>query len=130
MILANAVDKFKSGTPHAAVLLNRAIETIVLLLTPITPHLCEELAEKMGYKESIAKANWPFYSEEALVQDTVTIVAQVNGKVRGEFVVAVNAVEADLRPLILSDARVKTYVDGKEIKKFIVIPNKLVSIVV
>lgn len=127
MILANAVDKYK-GTNAA--LLNKTIETIVLLLSPITPHLCEELFEKMGLKQSIANALWPAYSEEALKQDTVTIVAQVNGKVRGQFDVAANSTEADLRALVLSDDRIKSYVDGKEIKKFIVVPNKLVSIVV
>ena len=127
MILANAVDKYKGIN---ASLLNSAIETAVLLLSPITPHVCEELAAKMGYQQSIARVTWPSYSEEALKQDTVTIVAQINGKVRGEFVVAVNAVEADLRLLVLADARIKIYTDGKEIKKFIVVPNKLVSIVV
>ena len=127
MILANAVDKYKGIN---ASLLNSAIETAVLLLSPITPHVCEELSAKMGYQQSIARVTWPSYSEEALKQDTVTIVAQINGKVRGEFVVAVNAVEADLRLLVLADARIKIYTDGKAIKKFIVVPNKLVSIVV
>lgn len=127
MILANAIDKYKGAN---AALLNRAIETAVVLLSPIAPHLCEELAEKMVHQQSVAKAPWPSYSEEALKQDTVTIVVQVNGKVRGQFQVSMNAMEADLRALILSDERVKVYVEGKEIKKFIVVPNKLVSIVV
>ena len=84
----------------------------------------------MGHKQSIAQVSWPSYSEEALKQDSVMIVAQINGKVRGQFEVAVNASESDLRAIILSDERIKSYVDGKEIKKFIVVPNKLVSIVV
>ncbi|MBL8013673.1 MAG: leucine--tRNA ligase, partial [Candidatus Omnitrophica bacterium] len=127
MILANAVDKYK-GTNAA--LINKTIETIILLLSPITPHLCEELFERMGLKQSVAKALWPAYSEDALKQDTITIVAQVNGKVRGQFDVAANSTETDLRAMILSDDRIKAYIDGKEIKKFIVVPNKLVSIVV
>lgn len=84
----------------------------------------------MGLKQSVAKALWPAYSEDALKQDTITIVAQVNGKVRGQFDVAANSTETDLRAMILSDDRIKAYIDGKEIKKFIVVPNKLVSIVV
>ena len=127
MILANAVDKYK-GTN--APLLNSAIETAVMLLAPITPHVSEELAAKMGHQQSIAKVAWPSYSEEALKQDTVTIVAQINGKVRGQFEVAANLSEAELRALILPDERVRVYIEGKEIKKFIVVPNKLVSIVV
>ena len=127
MILANAIDKYK-GTN--VVLLNRAIETAVFLLSPIAPHFAEELAEKMGRKESVAKAAWPSYSEEALAQDVVTIVVQVNGKVRGQFEVAPNSTEADLRPIVLADERIQTWIAGKEIKKFIVVPNKLVSIVV
>ena len=134
MVLANAVDKYTNAPGDAAAkqpLLNKALETLVLLLAPFTPHLAEELWQGiMGRKESVAKADWPTYSEEALVQDKVTIVAQVNGKVRGQFEVAVNAAEADLRALVLADARVKSFIDGKEIKKFIVIPNKVVSIVV
>ncbi len=133
MVLSNAIDKYPtptSGETARQAVLNQSIETLILLLSPFAPHMTEELWEKMGRKQSIAKAVWPTYSEKALQQDSVTIVAQINGKVRGQFEVAVNASEADLRALILSDERVKSYVDGKEIKKFIVIPNKLVSIVV
>jgi leucyl-tRNA synthetase len=127
MILANAIDKYKEERTDQ---LNRTIETLVLLLSPFAPHMCEELWQKMGHKESIAKISWPEYSEKSLEQDTVTIVVQVNGKVRGQFNVAPNSTEAALRPLILADEKIKTYIEGKEIKKFIVVPNKIVSIVV
>ncbi len=133
MVLANAIDKYpyaQGSEPLRQVLLNKAIETLVLLIAPFAPHMAEELWQIMGHNETVAKAGWPAYSEDALKQDTVTIVAQINGKVRGQFEVALNAPEADLRALILSDDRVKVYVEGKEIKKFIVVPNKLVSIVV
>jgi leucyl-tRNA synthetase len=79
---------------------------------------------------SIAFESWPKFDEAALVTDTVRIAAQVNGKVRGEFMVPRNADEVTLRKIILADEGVQRHVAGKEIKKFIVIKNKLVSIVV
>ena len=80
--------------------------------------------------KSVAFVTWPQYSEDALKTDTVRIAAQVNGKVRGEFEVPRDADEAFLRPLVLADAGVQRHIAGKEIRKFIVIKNKLVSIVV
>jgi leucyl-tRNA synthetase len=133
MVLANAIDKYPlvaKGDNACQAVVNQAIETLVQLISPFAPHMAEELWEKMGHQVCVAKTAWPIYSEDALKQDSVTIVAQINGKVRGQYEVAVNSSEADLRALILSDERVKVYVEGKEIKKFIVVPNKLVSIVV
>jgi leucyl-tRNA synthetase len=80
--------------------------------------------------KSVAFVSWPKYSEAALKTDTVRIAAQVNGKVRGEFEVPRDADEAVLRPIVLADEGVQRHIAGKEIKKFIVIKNKLVSIVV
>ncbi len=133
MVLMNAVDKYKveAGNAHQRGLLNRAIETAVLLLGPFIPHAAEELWQMMGKSDrSIAHVAWPAYDEAALKTDTVRIAAQVNGKVRAEFEVPVDAEEAYLRPIVLAHEGVRRHVAGKEIKKFIVVKNKLVSIVV
>ncbi|MEI6438341.1 MAG: leucine--tRNA ligase [Candidatus Omnitrophota bacterium] len=133
MVLMNAVDKYQvpSGDARKAVLLNKAIETAVLLLAPFIPHAAEEMWSMAGKTDtSVAHVAWPTYDEKALVTDTVRIAAQVNGKVRGEFEVPRDADEAILRPIVLADEGVQRHVAGKEIKKFIVIKNKLVSIVV
>lgn len=133
MMLMNAVDKFKFTGNQAGKQqqLNGALETVVLLLAPFVPHVCEELWQLMGKtKVSVAFEPWPIYDEKALVTDTVRIAAQVNGKVRGEFVVPRDADEATLRPIVLAHEGVQRHVAGKDIKKFIVIKNKLVSIVV
>jgi len=134
MVLMNAVDKFQvpPGNDRKQALLNRAIETVVLLFAPFVPHVAEELWEMMGQhrQASIAFESWPRFDEAALVTDSVRIAAQVNGKVRGEFTVPRNADEATLRKIVLADEGVQRHVAGKEIKKFIVIKNKLVSIVV
>jgi leucyl-tRNA synthetase len=93
MVLMNAVDKFQvpTGDDRKQALLNRAIETVVLLLAPFVPHVAEELWEMLGKLRltSIAFEPWPTFDEAALVTDTVRIAAQVNGKVRGEFTVPV-----------------------------------------
>ncbi|MEI8011881.1 MAG: leucine--tRNA ligase [Candidatus Omnitrophota bacterium] len=133
MVLMNAVDryKFSGDIQYKQALLNEAIETAVLLLAPFIPHAAEELWQMMGKTAaSIAFILWPGYSEDALKTDTVRIAAQVNGKVRAEFVIPRDADEAFLRPLVLADEAVQRHIAGKEVRKFIVIPNKLVSIVV
>jgi leucyl-tRNA synthetase len=133
MVLMNAIDKysFPAGDARKACLFNRALETAVLLLAPFIPHAAEELWQMMGRKDaSVAHVSWPSFDEAALVTDTVRIAAQVNGKVRGEFEVPRDADESVLRAIILADEGVLRHTSGKEIKKFIIVKNKLVSLVV
>jgi leucyl-tRNA synthetase len=134
MVLANAIDKYSvdSGSPAGKqALLNRALKTAVLLLSPIAPHFCEELWQIMGGKEeSIIRAAWPSYKEEALKKSVVHLVVQINGKVRGHFDVPVDSSEEELKAVALADEKIKSYIGGKSIRKFIVVPNKLVNIVV
>ncbi len=128
MVLANAIDKYKQESTTA---LNQAIETLVLLLAPFAPHLCEELWQMMGKKdETVSKVAWPTFDEAALKQDQINYAVQINGKVRGQFIAPAGATQEQLRELCLRDANVMRYVEGATIKKFIVVPNKLVSIVV
>ncbi|OGX23655.1 MAG: leucine--tRNA ligase [Omnitrophica WOR_2 bacterium RIFCSPHIGHO2_02_FULL_48_11] len=132
MILLNAVDQYKADG-HSKVkqyYLNEAIKTLVLLLAPMTPHICEELWQMMGQKESIARVSWPSYNEAALEQDTAAIVVQINGKVRGKFDVPAAISEAELKKIILADAKIQQYIGGKAVQKYIIIPKKLVNIVI
>ncbi len=133
MILANKIEKYcvshegKINQP----LVNQAIQSLVLLLAPFAPHICEELWQKMGGKEeSIVKVDWPRYDEKALKSDVVSIVVQVNGKLRGKFDVAPDLKEESLKKIIFMDEKMKSYLAGKSVQKFIVVPNKLVNIVV
>ncbi|MDD3374297.1 MAG: leucine--tRNA ligase [Candidatus Omnitrophica bacterium] len=135
MILLNKIDQHVKGKKGADVVqpavLNKSIETVVLLLSPITPHLCEELWNKIGKKDkTISEIDWPTHDEKALIVDEVLVVAQVNGKLRGKFQVPVDADEATLRDIILSDEKIKEFIADKPIKRFIVVPNKIVNIVV
>ncbi len=131
MILANAIDKHKSGSPHAGAVVDQSVETLVLLLAPIAPHVCEEMWQMMGKNDpTISQVVWPGYDDDILIQSVVTMVVQVNGKVRGQFAIPADASEADIKAIVLADANVKKYVQNLPIKKFIVVPRKLVSIVV
>ena len=107
-----------------------AMESLTLLLAPIVPHFAEELWEALGHQTSVLLAPWPQYREEALEKDELLIVVQVNGKLRGRFQVATDTEEETIKELALNDDRVKKFIDGKAIKKIIVVKNKLVNVVV
>jgi len=107
-----------------------AYKTLILLLAPIAPHFCEELWQILGSKTSIAQAQWPQFDPKMLVEDTVTMVVQVNGKVRQRIDVPVDLSEDKLKEAALADEKIKTWLEGKPVKKFIVIPNKVINIVV
>lgn len=132
MILMNKLEKYNvENDPDKQSLLNDAIKMVVLLLSPMTPHICEELWQKMGLDEkTIAGVPWPVFDSKALVQDIVHMVVQINGKVRGKFDLPPDMSESQLKDAISRDAKIQKYLQGKPIKKFIVIPNKLVSIVI
>jgi leucyl-tRNA synthetase len=107
-----------------------AARNAVLLLSPAVPHIAEELWEALGQRPSIVKAPWPTWDEELAKEDEITIVVQVNGKVRGRLVVAAGAADEKIRELALADEKVQGYVAGKVIKNVVVVPKKLVNIVV
>jgi len=134
MILANSIDKYQANNsryPIKDFLLSRAIETVVLLLAPFTPHIAEEMWQMMGKSEiTISHVAWPTFDENALKTSTIVMAVQVNGRVRAQIEVAPDMPQEDLRKLCLADSNVMKYVQGAGIKKFIVVPNKLVSIVV
>jgi leucyl-tRNA synthetase len=107
-----------------------ALETTVLLLSPIVPHFCEELWACLGYDQSVLLSPWPTYDEAATVKDEVEVVVQVNGKLRSRFSAALDADEAMLKQTALADERIVRFMDGKAIRKVIVVKNKLVNIVI
>ncbi len=106
------------------------VRSFVLLLSPYAPHMAEELWQKIGEKESIACASWPVYDETKLVADTMTIAVQVNGKLRDTLVVASTLSQQDIEQQARESLLVQKWLDGKEPKKIIYVPGKLVSIVV
>jgi leucyl-tRNA synthetase len=111
-------------------LMKAAVEAMILLISPIVPHIAEELWQALGHSESVVKAPWPKWSETALRADEVLIVVQVNGKLRSRIMVPVEATREQLEQAAIRDARTQDFIAGKAIKKIVVIPDKLVNIVV
>jgi leucyl-tRNA synthetase len=109
--------------------LKEAIEALVRMLSPFTPHMAEELWEMLGHRGGIVAAGWPAYDEAVAKADQIVVPVQVNGKVRGRITVDADASEDDLRALALADAAVQAHVAGKTIKKVVVAGGKLVSVV-
>ena len=107
-----------------------AMETVSLLLAPIVPHFAEELWAELGHPDSILSAPWPSCREDALVKDSLTIVVQVNGKLRSRFTLDADADEETIKATALADPRAAAFVEGKPIRKVIVVQKKLVNIVV
>ena len=107
-----------------------AIELLVLLMSPFTPHMCEELWEKLGHNDTLTYYNWPEYSEKLAKEELITIAVQVNGKRRAEIEVAPGIDEESALTLALEHENVTKYVDGKEIKKTVMVKDRLLSIVV
>jgi len=132
MILMNSLDKYLPAADQAnkQALLNHIAKTVVLLAAPIAPHMCEELWEKLGQSGCVVKAQWPTYDESALQQDEVQIIVQINGKLRGRLQVAAGITEGDLKQLVLADDKIRPFLEGKEIKRFVYVPGKLVNIVI
>ncbi|HAR99549.1 MAG: Leucine-tRNA ligase [Candidatus Moranbacteria bacterium GW2011_GWC2_37_73] len=123
MILVNAMEKEPSiSVSH--------YETLLTLLSSFAPHITEELWEKIGHKESIFLQDWPKVDEKYLQDEEIEMVVQVNGKVRERLMVANDVTEDEAKETALESDKVKVFTDGKEIKKIIFVPGKLINIVV
>lgn len=130
MELSNTLSSYRSiKNPNIAVV-KEAINTLLLLLSPFSPHICEELWQLTGNDGSIHLQAWPHYDPDALLQDEIEIVLQISGKVRDRIKVPSNAAEAELKEIALSNDRIKQASNGKQIVKVVVVPGKLVNIVI
>ncbi len=107
-----------------------ALENLIILLAPFTPHIAEELWQITGHEGLVSKYNWPVYDDKYTIRDEVTLAVQINGKVRGEIVVQRGTDEKTVLSIAKNDEKVKKYIEGKEIVKEIYVKDKLVSIVV
>ncbi|SHF66758.1 leucine--tRNA ligase [Vibrio gazogenes] len=128
MELMNKLGKAPQENPQDRAILDEALKAIVVMLSPITPHICFELWQALGNSD-LDHAPWPTYDEKALVEDEKLIVLQVNGKVRGKLTVAADAPQEQVESLGLQDENVQKFTDGLTIRKVIYVPGKLLSIV-
>ena len=130
MELVNEMYKYKEGEKVNAGLLGKAVKDLILILSPFTPHICEEMWEHMGQSESLVSMPWPEYDEAALIKDEVEVVIQVNGKLKDKIFAANNSDRAELEKAALENKNIQTLLEGKTVVKVVVVPNKLVNIVV
>jgi leucyl-tRNA synthetase len=115
---------------NGPLLLSSAISSVLTILAPITPHVCEELWQAMGNEVPLSEQPWPDHDPAALTKEEITIVVQVNGKLRGRISVAADASRESVQKIALADPNVCKHIEGKTIRKVIVIPEKLVNVVV
>jgi len=123
-------ERMKQADPLSRGVLRESLETLVILLSPIVPHICEELWETLGNSGSISQVAWPRYDPRALQEEEVQIVVQINGKLRGRVNVLSEAREEEIRKAVLQNPRIQEALKGQAVKKFILIPRKLVNLVV
>ncbi len=123
MILTNTFEEKDNIT-------KKDYQTLLILLNPISPHITEELNEKLGFKKKIVEMSWPEYNEEKTIDNEVTIGVQVNGKLRGEISISINDSEEAIKEKALTNENVNRHTEGKEIVKIIVIKGKIVNIIV
>jgi leucyl-tRNA synthetase len=129
MTLMNVLEKASQASAQDRALLQEGLETVALLLAPITPHISHELWTALGHADPIIDAGWPVVDESALVQDNLTLVIQVNGKLRGQIEVPSSASREDVEAAARTNENVLRFIDGLTIRKVIVVPGKLVNIV-
>ncbi len=120
--------ELKDTNDHA--IMREGIETAVLLLSPIVPHITDALWKALGHEEPLIDAAWPKSDPEALEQNEIEMVIQVNGKLRSKITVAKTADQKQIEALALADEKIQQHIDGKTVRKTIVIPGRLVNIVV
>ena len=115
--------------PGTDTVLAEAIETVVILLSPFVPHIAEEMWQMLGKENSILKCKWPSYDKGAIVEKILTIPVQINGKLRAKIEVPSEIDATALKGLVMADSKVESWIAGKAVKDFIIIPKRLVNIV-
>jgi leucyl-tRNA synthetase len=130
MELMNALGRFEDDSPSGRALRQEALELVVLMLSPVVPHVCHSLWHALGHETAVVDERWPVPDQDAVAQDMLEIVVQVNGKLRGRISVPAGADDEALRQAALSDANVQRFVLDKPVRKVIVVRGKLVNVVV
>ncbi len=129
MKLFNEVSDFKPQDEADRKVLKEAVEVLLLLLAPITPHICEELWQRIGKEELIVTQRFPEVDENALKVEEIEIPVQINGKLRGRISIPFDANEDTVKEIALSDGRIKNYLSDRTVRKIIYVKNRLINIV-
>jgi leucyl-tRNA synthetase len=130
MELTNHLGRFEDDTPQGRAVRDEAWRAVVRLMAPITPHVCETLWEMLGEKGSVVSTPWPEVDESARVRDQITLVVQINGKLRARIELAPGSDQETALASAMADQNVTRHMDGKDVRKVIYIPDRLLNIVV
>jgi leucyl-tRNA synthetase len=130
MELLNTLQATELSSPQQGAVMKEALESLVLLLAPIVPHISEELWQRLGHSELLSSTSWPEYDRTAVVDEEVLVVVQVNGKLRSKITLPAGMDEDSLKAKALSDEKVQPFLEGLQVRKVICVPGKLVNIVV
>ncbi len=130
MELVNILSKFTDDSDNGKAIRQEALEAIVLMLAPIVPHICHQLWKDLGHEQAIVSESWPEVDSAALEQESIELVIQVNGKLRSKISVSATASLDEVEAMALNDEHALRFIDGKSVRKVIVVPKKLVNIVV
>ncbi|HIJ88313.1 MAG TPA: leucine--tRNA ligase [Desulfuromonadales bacterium] len=129
MELLNILQPAELATPQFAAIMKEALQSVILLMSPLVPHITEELWERMGNSRPISQAAWPSYDPHAVVDEELLVVVQVNGKLRSKLTVAAGTGEDEQKALALADEKVAAFIAGLTVRKVICVQGKLVNIV-
>jgi leucyl-tRNA synthetase len=132
MELVNALYQYKElpATDRDRAVLREAVDTLLLMLAPFAPHITEELWQVTGHEGSIHQQAWPSYDPAAIVEDEITVVVQINGRVRERILVPVDITPQAMQEKALAEPKVQQLIEGKKVVKVIPVPGKLVNIVI
>jgi len=130
MELLNALSKNDDSSANSRLIRREGLQTVVLLLAPIVPHICQAIWQELGHEGLLLDAAWPLADEAALEKDEIQLIVQVNGKLRARISVAVDESEDNIKDLAMADDNARRFIEGKDVKKVIVVPGRLVNIVV
>ena len=130
MELVNELYRYKTIKNINEALFLHTVKNLVIILSPFTPHICEEMWQDLGHSESLVNEPWPAFDESALVQDTIEIIVQINGKLKAKMQVSNGLDRTALEEAVRANSEVSALIEGKNVIKTIAVPNKLVNFVV
>jgi leucyl-tRNA synthetase len=130
MELMNELGRFEDDSAPGRSVLREAMELVIMMLSPIAPHITQHLWNALGREGILAESTWPVFDAQALQRDSIEMVVQVNGKLRSKIQVPADADNDAIESIALNDDRIQLNIEGKAVRKVIVVPGRLVNLVV
>ena len=130
MELMNTLARADDHSPQGRAIMQEALDIVVRVLSPVVPHACHALWRELGHDTAVVDERWPAVDPQALARESIEVVVQVNGRLRGRVTVPVDAGEELVREVALADANVQRFVEGRPVRKFVYVPGKLANFVV